>query len=273
MGAAVRENLGVESSPVVVKLSTDLDPPRRATGHSGGQRARPLTGTRDAARSVMAPSTSRSRARLAALVLAGATFTVATAPYPGGARAEVGSATAEPSSPLKQEWIGVELTPFAIPLTGAPCCDRETSLYPVQVGLGGTLRLLRHRWEHAYVIPIEGGFYRSTASSPTTYLHVQAEGGLVVPGTNRRLEMGLGVGAGILGITYASGCDGSCAIGGAGALATLVARYIFVDRSHFTVGANVRAVLPLNQTRGEWFGHLMAWGDVLLVGVELGVGS
>jgi hypothetical protein len=220
----------------------------------------------------MAPSTSRSRARLFALVLAGATLTVAPAFCPGRACADVGQATAEPSPRLTQEWVGVELTPFAIPLTGAPCCDRETSLYPVQAGFGGTLRLLRHRWEHAYVIPVEGGLYRSTGSSETTYLHVQAEGGLVLPGTNGRVELGLGVGAGILGMIYASGCDGSCAIGGAGALMSLVARYLFVDRPRLTMGANVRAVLPLNNTRGDWFGHLMAWGDMLLVGVEVGLG-
>ena len=228
---------------------------------------------RNATRSGMAPSTSRSRARLFALVLAGAAFTVTTALCLGRASADVGGATAEPSSRVKQEWIGVELTPLAIPLTAAPCCDRETSLYPVQAGFGGTLRLLRHRWQYAYVIPVAGGLYVSTGSSETRYLHVQAEGGLVLPGTNGRVELGLGVGAGILGMTYASGCDGSCAIGGSGALMTLVARYLFVDRPHLTMGANLRAVLPLNNTRGEAFGHLMAWGDMLLVGVEVGVGS
>ena len=53
---------------------------------------------------------------------------------------------------------------------------------------------------------------------------------------------------------------------------SVVARYLFVDRPHFTVGANVRAVLPLNHTRGEWFGHLMGWGGMLLTGLEVGVG-
>jgi len=222
----------------------------------------------------MAPLPSRLRAKVFALVLAGATLAVATTLCPGRASADVGpSPSAEPSSSrLTQEWIGVEITPLSFPLRGAPCCDRETSLSPVQAGIGGTLRLLRHRWEHAYVVPVEAGVYVGSTGSGTTYLHVQAEGGLVVPGTNRRLEMGLGAGAGILGMTYANGCDGSCAIGGAGALLSVVARYLFVDRPHVTVGANVRAVLPLNQTRGEWFGHLMAWGDMLLAGVEIGLG-
>ena len=238
-----------------------------------GPTSKLASGMRDAARSGMAPSATRFRARLFALVVAGATFTVTTALGPGRAWADVGTATsAEPSSLLTQEWIGVELTPLSFPLTGAPCCDRETSLSPAQAGFGGTLRLLRHRWEHAYVIPIEAGLYFGATGSRTTFLHVQAEGGLVLPGTNRRVEIGLGAGAGILAMTYAAGCDGSCDIGGAGALLTLVARYLFVDRPHLTVGANVRAVLPLNQTRGEWVGHLMAWGDMLLVGVEVGVG-
>lgn len=222
----------------------------------------------------MSRATSRFRARLFALVVAGVTFTVTTAFGPGRASAGVGAATsAEPAPRLTQEWIGVELTPLSFPLRGAPCCDRPTSLSPVQAGAGGTLRLLRHRWEHIYVIPVEAGLYVGSTGSGTTFLHVQAEGGLVLPGTNRRVEIGLGAGAGILSMTYANGCDGSCAIGGAGALLTLVARYLFVDSPHVTVGANLRAVLPLNQTRGEWVGHLMAWGDMLLAGVEVGLGS
>jgi len=39
-----------------------------------------------------------------------------------------------------------------------------------------------------------------------------------------------------------------------------------------TVGANVRAVLPLNRTKGEYFGHVTGWGSMLLAAVEVGFG-
>lgn len=102
--------------------------------------------------------------------------------------------------------------------------------------------------------------------------HVQTEGGLVVPGTDRRLEIGLGAGAGILAMKYGDDCDGSCDVGGAGALLSLVARYLFVDRPHFTAGASVRAVMPLNRARGEYIGHNIGWGAVLLAAGEVGFG-
>jgi len=173
---------------------------------------------------------------------------------------------------VTQEWLGLELTPLSLPLTGAPRGRPGASLSPVQAGLGGSLRLLRHRWAHAYLIPVEAGLYVSETGSRTVFVHVQAEGGVIVPGTDRRLEVGLGAGAGVLNMDYANGCDGTCDIGGAGALLSLVARYLFIDRPHFTAGASARAVFPLNRATGEYWGHLTDWGDTLLASVELGYG-
>jgi hypothetical protein len=221
------------------------------------------------------PSVSLSRVKLLAL-LAGATLTATPTLCPRHAFADgvpaATPASVEPPSRLTQELLGLELTPLSLALTGTPCCRQGASLSPVQAGPGGNLRLLRHRWEHAYVIPIEAGFYVGETGSGTIFVHVQTEGGLVVPGTDRRLEIGLGVGAGVLAMKYASDCDGTCVVGGAGALLSLVARYLFVDRPHYTAGASVRAVLPLNRTRGEYIGHIMGWGDMLLAGAEVGFG-
>jgi len=217
----------------------------------------------------------RSRAKLVAL-LAGATLGATASLCPRSASAAVvpgpTAMAAEPVSPLTQEWIGLELTPLSLALTGAPCCRPGASLSPVQAGPGGSIRLLRHRWEHAYVIPIEAGLYFGTTGSGTHFLHVETEGGLIVPGTNRCLELGVGAGAGILGMTYARDCDGTCVLGGAGGLLSLVARVLFIDGPHLTAGASARVVLPLNHARGEYLGHIMGWGDMLLAAVEVGLG-
>jgi hypothetical protein len=219
---------------------------------------------------------SRSQPPRVVVFLAGVILSVMTITLsPRRAFADGAPGTsADPSSPsrLTQEWIGLELTPLSLALTGTPCCRTNASLSPVQAGLGVSLRLLRHRWDRAYIIPIEAGYYAGTTGSGTRFIHVQAEGGVVVGGTDRRLELGLGIGAGILGMDYASDCDGTCDVGGAGALLSLVARYLFVDRRYVTVGANVRAVLPLNRTKGEYFGHITGWGGMLLAAVEVGFG-
>ncbi|HXU03895.1 MAG TPA: hypothetical protein VN903_23195, partial [Polyangia bacterium] len=102
--------------------------------------------------------------------------------------AETETETGAPrSTALRQEWVGVELTPVSMAL--ASCCDEHGgSLDKFQAGPGGTLRLLRYRWEHAYVIPIQAGVYVSSGNA-TIFTHVQTEGGVIVPGTDRRLEL------------------------------------------------------------------------------------
>ena len=141
-----------------------------------------------------------------------------------------------------------------------------------QAGPGGNIRLGRHRWQYAYAIPIEVGLFVSTAGTQSIFAHVQAEAGLIVPGTDRRLEIGLGLGLGVLSMAYSVECDGTCALGGAGWLVSLAARYLIIDGPRWTMGIDVRAVYPRQDPDGEWFGYYVGGGKMLFTGLEIGFG-
>jgi len=186
--------------------------------------------------------------------------------------AETETETGAPrSTALRQEWVGVELTPVSMAL--ASCCDEHGgSLDKFQAGPGGTLRLLRYRWEHAYVIPIQAGVYVSSGNA-TIFTHVQTEGGVIVPGTDRRLELGMGAGLGILAMKYAVQCDGSCILGGSGWLISFAARYLFLDGPRVTVGAGARVIIPVTDSRGtESWGYFTGGGNMILGALEIGFG-
>src|SRR4051812_15345917 len=130
----------------------------------------------------------------------------ATAASAGAARADDAKPGAPASSALTQEIIGLELTPVSLSLTRIPSGAPEGPPSRLQVGPGGVIRLLRHRWTYAYIIPIAAGLYVSAGNSggqDTILARVQTEAGVIVPGTDRRLELGLAVGAGLLAIGYA----------------------------------------------------------------------
>ena len=94
-----------------------------------------------------------------------------------------------------------------------------------------------------------------------------------MPGTDRRLEIGMGTGLGILAMTYNTAqCDGSCNLGGAGWMVSFVARYLFLVGPTMTVGAGVRAVIPISVPEGEVFGYFTGRGNMLLGGLEVGFG-
>jgi hypothetical protein len=131
--------------------------------------------------------------------------------------------------------------------------------------------LFRHRWERVYVIPIQAGVYVA-AGDDLIFADVQTEGGLVVPGTDRRLELGVGLGLAVLAIKYGNHCDGSCYTGGAGAMVSPVARYLFYSTPTATVGASVRALLPLERPSTQLFGGISSWGSALIAGLEIGFG-
>jgi len=175
-----------------------------------------------------------------------------------------------PNPSLRQEWVGLELTPASVAL--ASCCDsRSGHIDTYQFGPGGGIRFGRHRWEHTYLIPLEAGLYISSAHR-TIFTHLEVEGGLIVPGTDRRLELGAATGLGILAMEYSVECDGPCNVGGAGWMMSLVARYLFVVGPAVTVGASARFVIPATVPGGDVFGYFLGDGSILLGGLEVGFG-
>jgi hypothetical protein len=154
---------------------------------------------------------------------------------------------------ITKEWIGFELTPISMLLassTGPPGGKPPSRL---DAGPGGSIRIGRYRWEYGYVIPFQASLY--VTSRPTILMYLQLEGGLIVPGTERRLELGMGAGVGVLSVAYATGCDGSCVIGGKGALLSFVARFLVHQTPRFSAGVNIRGFHTLGAPEGELFGY------------------
>lgn len=172
---------------------------------------------------------------------------------------------------LAREWVGAEISPLSVN-TGSSPGPQPTRLQP---GPGGTLRVLRRRWTHAYWTPLQAGLFVGEAGAGTTFTHVDMEGGGIIPlGRGAALEGGLAARVGILAIRYAtSGCDGWCNVGGAGPLLSPVVRYLFRDGPGWTMGVTARAVIPLHVPSGDWFGYYSGRAVLYLVGFDVGLGS
>ncbi len=185
---------------------------------------------------------------------------------PGGASAADGEVRTRSAGTLTQETVGVELTPISIlPNLGSS---------PIQAGPGVGLRLFRHRWQHFYVIPIQAGTYVGLAGALTLFSHLQTEGGVIVPGTARRLELGLGAGVGALLREPAvlSECGGGdfCSYGptgGTGRMISIVARYLIIDRADLATGIAIKWIPPPGQLHRSWFDH-----GLLLVAFDFALG-
>jgi hypothetical protein len=170
------------------------------------------------------------------------------------------------AGPLKQEYAGIEASPLGIVFGDAPVTPSR-----YQPGGGAIFRFGRYRWRYAYLTPAELGFF---FSSETILLHAQIETGLVLPGPLSRLEVGLGAGLGLVRIAYANtGCDGTCSIGGVGPLFSPLVRYLFVDDPKLSVGASVRALIPVMTPTGDWFGYFTGAGQIVLAAVDVAFGS
>jgi hypothetical protein len=191
------------------------------------------------------------------------------------ARAAVArAADADPATPatgtMTQEIVGLEFTPASIAMPSSAPAYRSGHVDTYQAGPGGSIRLLRHRWERVYVIPLEAGFYVSSGNG-TIFTHLETEGGVIIPGTDRRVELGLGTGVGILAMNFSSECDGTCTMGGAGWMISLAARVLVVDRPMFTAGLGARLIVPLQTSNNDW-GYNVGGGTMLLGAVEVAFG-
>jgi hypothetical protein len=170
--------------------------------------------------------------------------------------------------PLSQEYAGFEAAPVGIAFGGSSVAPPSR----VQPGGGVTFRFGRHRWRYAYLTPAQAGFF---FSEQTMLLHAQIETGFVFPHPLQELEVGLGAGVGLLGIAYGPAvCDGSCKIGGVGPLLSPVVRYLFVDGPKMSVGASLRALIPVKMGRGNWGGaYFTGTGQLVLASIDVAFGS
>jgi len=160
---------------------------------------------------------------------------------------------------LKQEIAGVELAPASVGTARGG------------LGFGATLRLGRHRWPDFYWTPVQGGFFAGGDGFDKTILvKIQTEAGWVFRSAAGALELGLGAGAGFLGMeTSHSGCDGSCQVGGVGIMFSPVLRYLFLERATHTVGMFIRAEVPAGDSEK---GVLQGFGMTCLIGLDLAGG-
>jgi hypothetical protein len=211
------------------------------------------------------------RASVLAVVAAALSAPAAVAQASETPTATTTASEAGQGSPLEQEWVGIEIAPLSFALGTA---RDGSSPERARVGLGGTLRLLRHSWTHAYIIPLEAGVFVAGSGGAIILAHVQTEAGVVLTGPLRGLELGMGAGAGILAMSYGNNdCDGSCNLGGAGPLLSPVVRYLLGDGPRFTMGVTVRAVIPLHVPDGNYFGYFTGPGTLVLAGIDLAIGS
>jgi hypothetical protein len=183
------------------------------------------------------------------------------------ARAET---DARGAAAYRRETIGFELTPASMSLVQVPCCDTPGQIDRFQAGPGGGLRLFRHRWKHAYVIPFQVGVYASSWTNGTSYAQTQVEGGVILPWTDRRIEVGAGLGFGVLSMTYSQHCDGDCRRGDSGVLASAVIRGLFVAEPTWTMGASARVVIPTGWPDIPLLTYT-SWGAAVIFGLEVGL--
>jgi hypothetical protein len=176
-----------------------------------------------------------------------------------------------PTSPLRQEAVGLELNPVAVFRSDNPPWIPDDS--GVHFGLGGSVRLLRHRWNGGYWTPLQAGLFLGGAGFTGEILaQVMTEGGAVLRLRDLTLEMGLGVGAAILAIRVANGCDGSCSVGGEGAFISPVLRVLFHETTPYTLGIAIRGEVPLSTPHGEVFGTYVGYGATVLAGLDVAYG-
>lgn len=161
----------------------------------------------------------------------------------------------------------MELAPVALSLgkgvTGA------------HLGVGGLLRLAKHRWLSWYWAPIQTGIYLAGADfSGVILLTAQTEVGAIFPTRSGTWEIGWAAGLGVLAVANGSNdCDGTCNVGGIGMFVSPVVRYLFRDRARVPIGLVLRAQIPAaDSSNRRAFGYLVDWGTIVLAGLDVAYG-
>jgi hypothetical protein len=131
------------------------------------------------------------------------------------------------------------------------------------------LRLGRHRWATSYWTPLQAGlFLAGDDFEEVISARIQTEGGAIFPVGGAALEAGLAAGPGILAVTYASGCDGPCNLGGGGLVLSPVLRYLFRASAPFALGAVLRADIPTYLWSDNCFNVCSGRAVLVLAGLE-----
>jgi hypothetical protein len=176
------------------------------------------------------------------------------------------------------DWVGVEISPLSLN-AGTPTANSNITATPSRMSLvpGLTLRVGQHRFASWYWTPgqltfVYGG--RGAPGAPITLAALATEAGFIqAVGDHTVFEAGLAAGVGGLEIEVAYDCDGSCGLGGWGAMVAPVVRLTRrLDASLMkSAGIFARAAVPL-QTN-TFLGANVGFGMIALFGVDLAFGA
>jgi len=172
---------------------------------------------------------------------------------------------------VAQEVVGLELTPTSFAL-GSPS-DGRPDPQRARLGLGGVLRFGRHRWDSSYWTPVQAGLYLAgDGFDKVISARIQTEVGRVFRFGGTALEAGLAAGPGILAVQYPGACDGNCNLGGFGLEISPVVRYLVHTAAPYTLGAVLRAEIPLLAWSDNCFNSCNGRAVLILGGIEAAFG-
>ena len=177
---------------------------------------------------------------------------------------------------LPNEWFGLEFTPVSTHAGRMP--ERAFTRPPERHSLGpaGALNLLRRGHGRLYWTPLHLELHITTTGADTIYAAVQTEiGGALLRAGGWSLELGGALGYGGLEIASPdNNCDGTCAIGGVGAMFSPVLRVrhpLPAELPRLEIGLLFRTVIPLRQGT-DFFGQILARAVLFTAGLEVAVG-
>jgi hypothetical protein len=171
-------------------------------------------------------------------------------------------------APLTQEIVGLEVS--------GPSLAFGDGLSPrLGIGIGGLLRLGRHRWAHAYITPVAGGLFVGTGTvfDYAISARVLTEAGVVLRSAAGVFELGLGAGLGLLSIPVKdSRCHDACAVGGNSLLLSPVVRWLFRETGPLALGVVLRGDVPTSDPTTPGIDYFVGYGAQVLLGLDVGLG-
>jgi hypothetical protein len=212
----------------------------------------------------LAPPRSRRRRAATPALLALAAL---AAPSPASADGE--------SLRLGFEVLGAEIVAGGLLTStstdGVPSPAAEVSRFAA--GPGAIVRFARSPWRTLYWTPLQVGAFAGRAGAPVRLALVQTEVGAAFLRRGRHaLEGGLAAGAGVLAVEVGTGCDGACAAGGAGLMASPVIRYVHAWPGGGSAGLSLRYLVGHLSDTTSPFGTIVRRTGLVMLGVDLAFG-